>query len=68
MRVEGEAARHWSAVRLDSFAPVEGGKGTLTLADDQTGEVKWTDTTGEACTVTLGNHAIQIVRRSVYGR
>jgi len=68
MRVDSEAAPKYSAVRLDSFAPVEGGKGKLTLADDATGEVKWTDATGETCAVTLGNHAIQIVRRTGYGR
>jgi hypothetical protein len=63
MRVDGEAARNYSAVRLDSFASVEG-KGKLTLADDATGEVRWADAAGETRTVTLGNHAI----RSVYGR
>ena len=68
MHVDGETARNYSAVRLDNFAPVEGKKGRLTLADDQTGEVRWTDAIDEAHSVTLGARAIQIVRRSVYGR
>ena len=67
MRVDGESAHNYSAVRLDSFATVEG-QGKLTMADDQTGEVKWTDAIGDAHTTTLGAHAIQIVRRSAYGR
>lgn len=67
MRVDGESAHNYSAVRLDSFATVEG-KGTLTLADTDTGEVKWTDSIGDAHTTTLGAHAIQIVRRSAYRR
>lgn len=62
MRVEGEAARHYMVVRLDSFTSVEG-NGVLRLADDQTGEVHWTDKTGESKTAQLGQRTIKVVRR-----
>lgn len=60
MRVEGDAALRFSAVRLDSLTSVEG-KGKLLLADSETGEVVWTDRTGETCKATLGAHAIRLV-------
>jgi hypothetical protein len=60
MRVEGEAAKSWTAVRLDSLVSVEG-KGKLISADTETGEVVWTDRTGETCRATLGAHAIRLV-------
>lgn len=62
MRVEGEEAAGWSAVRLDSFEPVEGA-GLLICADDATGEVAWRDVTNTACRADLGPHAIRLVRR-----
>ena len=63
MHVEGEEARKWSAIRLDSFFAVEGAAGRLTLADDVTGEVQWRDKTDTACVAQLGSHAIRLVRR-----
>jgi len=60
MRVEGEAAKTYTAVRLDSLASVEG-KGRLILADTDTGEVRWEDRAGTACEARLGPHAIRLV-------
>lgn len=60
MRVEGELAARWTAVRLDSLQSVEG-KGQLLLADSETGEVAWKDRTGEVCKANLGPHAIRLV-------
>ena len=56
----GEDAKFYRAVRLDSLADVN--KGDLTFADDQTGEVRWMDGTATPKSVTLGPHAIRIVR------
>jgi len=61
MRVEGDAALRFSAVRLDSMAPVEGARGTLLFCDSETGEVRWRDRSGEACEARLGPHAIRLV-------
>lgn len=62
MIVSGEDAPRFNAVRLDSYANVN--KGDLVEADDQTGLVKWRDSTGEIKTTTLGEHAIRIVPRA----
>jgi hypothetical protein len=59
MRVEGEAASGWSAVRLDSLQSVE--RGVLVLADAETGEVGWKDRAGELRQVRLGPHAIRLI-------
>lgn len=61
MRVEGDAARSWTAVRLDSLQSVEGAKGQLLLADTETGECIWKDLSGERCEARLGPHAIRLV-------
>ena len=58
MQVSGDAAKEYYAVRLDSFATVNAG--LLLFADDQTGEVRWTDKSGEAKSLTLGPHMISI--------
>lgn len=60
MRIEGEAAKGRCAVRLDSFMNVN--QGELLLADEDTGEVKWKDRAGVETSVTLGPHAIRILR------
>jgi len=60
MRVEGETASRWSAVRLDSLSSVEG-RGLLLMADTETGEVVWRDRSGEVCKAMLGIHAIRLV-------
>lgn len=62
MRVEGELAAGWSAIRLDSLQSVEGAKGQLVMADTDTGEVAWKDKTGELCQVRLGPQALRLVR------
>ena len=61
MIVSGEEAKLYDAVRLDSFVTVN--QGPLTKADDQTGEVVWTDRAGETKVVMLGDHRIRLVRR-----
>lgn len=66
MRVEGDAAKTYTAVRLDSFAPVEG-SGALMMADDVTGEVRWKDASGEICAKTLGPHSIRIIPKRLAG-
>lgn len=59
MRVEGEAASAWSAVRLDSLQSIEGGP--LVMADSDTGEVSWKDRAGELRQVRLGPRAIRLI-------
>ena len=61
MRVEGESAARFSAVRLDSLQSVEGAKGKLLLADTDTGEVKWKDRTDTVCEARLGPQAIRLI-------
>lgn len=62
MKVEGEGARGYSAIRTDSMAAVEG-NGRLVYADTDTGEVRWKDKTDELRAETFGAHAIRIVSR-----
>lgn len=66
MRITGEIARQWSAVRLDSFEQVN--SGTLTTADDESGYVEWVDRIGGSHSVSLGPQAIRIIRKSPYAR
>ena len=61
MTVSGEEAKLYNAVRLDSFLNVN--QGILVSANEATGEVAWTDKAGETKIVTLGDHAIRLVRR-----
>lgn len=61
MRVEGDPAARWSAVRLDSLQSVEGARGRLLLADTDTGEVRWKDRTDAVCEVKLGPQAIRLI-------
>jgi len=60
MRIAGEIAREWTAIRLDSF--------DLTMADSESGTVEWVDRTGNKQSATLGAHAIRIIRKFPYGR
>jgi hypothetical protein len=62
MKIEGEAAAQYEAVRLDSFATVN--RGVLVSADDDTGKVVWLDKTANQREVTLGSHAIRIMRKA----
>lgn len=66
MRVEGEGASSYSAIRLDSLQSIEGAKGQLVMADTDTGEVAWKDRTGQLCQASLGPGAIRLIgaRRS----
>jgi len=66
MRKEGEEAAGYDAVRLDSGATIN--QGTLTLADDLTGDVTWKDKAGESRSEKYQAHAIAIVARSRYSR
>lgn len=60
MKIEGEVAARWTAVRLDTLESVEG-RGVLLSADTDTGEVVWRDRTGETCRATLGQNTIRLV-------
>ena len=59
--VSGEDAARFNAVRLDNFENAN--RGELVEADDLTGLVRYKDVTGEVKTVTLGDHAIRIMRK-----
>jgi hypothetical protein len=59
--VTGDEAKLYDAVSLSSFASVN--RGELVEADDVTGRVSWRDTPVSIKTVTLGDHAVKIVRR-----
>ena len=61
MRIEGDPAARWSAVRLDSLQSVEGAKGLLLMADTDTGEVRWRDRTDTVCEARLGPQAIRLI-------
>lgn len=62
MKVSGEEAKGFDAVRLDSFAAVNG-KGDLIDADELTGTVIYQDTPDTQKTVVLGMGAIKIMPR-----
>jgi hypothetical protein len=66
MKIEGETAKNWQAVRIDSYATVN--LGDLVSADDKTGEVEWLDRTGTVAKVALGPHTIRLMPRHSYGR
>lgn len=66
MKVSGEGAAAYQAVRLDSFDTVN--QGVLLSADDETGEVVWRDRTGNEVKATLGQRAIIITPRHSLGR
>ncbi len=61
MRVNGEEAKDYDAIRLDSFETAN--RGELVSADDITGEVIYKDTPESTKTLTLGPNAI-CIRRS----
>ena len=63
MKIEGEDAKRYTAVRLDDLTSVEG-SGNLVMADDVSGEVRWVDKTGKPCTASLGMRSIKLVRRA----
>lgn len=66
MRLEGDNAQHYQAVRYDTLATVN--KGPLVVADDTTGYVLWRTGPTETASLVLGPAAIRIIRASPYGR
>ncbi len=63
MRIDGEAAKEFRAVRLDSFE--DANKGELVSADDITGEVVFRDTPETTKTIMLGPSAIRILPKAM---
>jgi len=61
MKIEGDAAHLYRAVRLDSFE--DANRGELVSADDDTGIVVYKDTPETTKTLTLGPHAIRILKK-----
>jgi hypothetical protein len=61
MKIEGEDAKLFRVVRLDTFENAN--KGELVSADELTGYVAYKDAAGEVKTLTLGDHAIRIMPR-----
>lgn len=61
MTVSGDDAKLYDAVSLSSMLSVN--RGELVSADDQTGVVVWRDTPDSTKTVTLGDHAIRVVKK-----
>jgi hypothetical protein len=66
MQVSGEEAHKYQAVRRDSLLTIN--QGVLILADDETGEVKWTDRAGREKSLKLGASAVRILPAYHYGR
>ena len=61
MIVSGEEAATFDAIRLDDFSTAN--KGPLLSADTDTGVVVYKDVTGTEKQLTLGDHAIRLVKR-----
>ncbi len=61
MIVSGEEALLYNAIRLDDFSVAN--KGPLISADDMTGVVVYRDTPESEKTLSLGPHAIRLIRR-----
>jgi hypothetical protein len=61
MTVSDDDAKLYDAISLSDFSSVN--RGELVSADDATGVVVYRDTPESTKTVTLGLHAIRIVRR-----
>jgi hypothetical protein len=66
MRVSGEDAKNWQAVRTDSLETVN--RGVLTMASEDTGDVQWIDRTGQPAQAALGPNAIRLLPAYRYGR
>jgi hypothetical protein len=66
MLVSGEDAARFNAMRLDNYACVN--VCILLEANEETGLVRWLDSTGTEKSVTLGSHTIRIAIKSGYGR
>lgn len=60
MIVSGDEAKNFNAVRLDNFQNAN--RGPLVEADSATGRVLYQDVTGTVVTLTLGEHAIKLLR------
>jgi len=62
MRIFEDEAARYDAISLSSFDTIN--KGLMTLADDDTGEVAYTDKTGNVVVVpALGPHSIRLMLR-----
>ena len=59
MKIEGDEAKFYRAVRLDTFENAN--KGELVGADEATGWVVYKDTPESTKTLMLGDHAIRIL-------
>jgi hypothetical protein len=59
MKIDGDAAKDYRVVRLDSFENAN--KGELVSADEITGEVVFRDTPETTKTLMLGPSAIRIL-------
>lgn len=66
MKLEGDAAKTYDAVRRDSCVTVN--KGILTFADTDTGEVKWKDSVGEEVVAKLEPYNLLLQPRNRYHR
>jgi len=61
MLVNGDTAKDFNAIRLDSLENAN--KGELVAADEDTGAVTYKDRAGENVTLALGPHAIKLLHR-----
>lgn len=59
MKIEGDEAKRFKVVRLDSYADAH--RGELVRADDETGFFEYRDTPETTKQMTLGQHTIRIV-------
>jgi hypothetical protein len=66
MKIEGETAKNWQAVRIDSYATVN--LGDLVSANEETGEVKYLDRTGQIVEIALGPHTVRLMPKHSYSR
>ncbi len=64
MKVFGDEAKLYRPVDLSTLCDAIHPKATLTSADEDTGEMTWTDhITGAEGSKTLGQHKIKLIRR-----
>ena len=66
MRVSGEEAMRYQAVRKDTLETVN--RGPLIMADEETGRVEWRTRAGETSAITLGPQSIKLMTAYRYGR
>ncbi len=66
MKVSGEEAIRYQAVRKDTLETVN--HGILVMADEETGRVEWRTKSGEMSAITLGPQSIKLMTAYRYGR